>query len=64
MRVGQHHKISRNVPLLREYLAKDPSRVYCWWHLGEMLLSAGDEVGAAEAWQSGIAAARKHGTSW
>ena len=60
---GERHKISRNVPLLREYLAKDPSRVYCWWHLGQMLLSAGDEVGAAEAWESGIAAARRHGTN-
>ncbi len=56
---GQLHKVARNVPLLREYLAKDPSRVYCWWHLGEMLLIAGDEAGAAEAWRNGIAAARK-----
>ena len=40
---GQRHKIARNVPLLRDYLAKDPTRVYCWWHLGEMLLFAGDE---------------------
>lgn len=58
---GQHHKISRNVPLLRESLAKDPTRVYCWWHLGEMLLLAGDEDGAAEAWQGGIEAARAQG---
>ena len=56
---GQRHKISRNVPLLREYLAKDPARVYCWWHLGEMLLLAGDEEGAAEAWQGGVKAAER-----
>jgi tetratricopeptide (TPR) repeat protein len=60
---GQHHKISRNVPLLRKYLAEDPSRVYCWWHLGQMLLSAGNEVEAAAAWTSGIAAARRHGAN-
>lgn len=58
---GQRHKVSRNVPLLREYLAKDPSRVYCWWHLGEMLLFAGDEESAAEAWRRGIEAARRAG---
>jgi len=58
---GESHKIARNVPLLRDYLAKDPSRVYCWWHLGEMLLFAGDEDGAAEAWTHGVEAARKQG---
>lgn len=55
------HKISRNVPLLRDYLARDPSRVYCWWHLGQMLLLSGDEEGAAEAWISGIGVARAAG---
>ena len=60
---GQRHKISRNVPLLRDYLAKDPSRVYCWWHLGEMLLFAGDEESAADAWRSGVEAARRLGAS-
>ena len=49
---GQRHKITRNIPLLRAYLANDPTRVYCWWHLGEMLLFAGDEGGAIEAWSS------------
>ena len=60
---GQRHKIARNVPLLRAYLAADPTRVYCWWHLGEMLLFAGDEAGAAEAWRSGIEVARSQGAS-
>jgi Glycosyl transferase family 2/Tetratricopeptide repeat len=58
---GQLHKIARNVPLLRTYLANDPGRVYCWWHLGEMLLFAGDEDGAAKAWSSGIEVARAQG---
>ena len=58
---AQHHKISRNVPLLRNYLAQDPSRVYCWWHLGQMLLLAGDEDAAAEAWRSGVEVARARG---
>jgi tetratricopeptide (TPR) repeat protein len=58
---NQQHKISRNVPLLRDYLAKNPNRVYCWWHLGQMLLLAGDEDGAAEAWSTGIEIARQQG---
>ena len=59
---GVRHKVSRNVPLLRDYLANDPSRVYCWWHLGQMLLLDGDERSAAEAWHGGIRAARAAGT--
>ncbi len=55
---GQRHKIARNIPLLRDSLAADPSRIYCWWHLGEMLLFAGDDDGAAEAWRRGIEVAR------
>ena len=58
---GVRHKVARNVPLLRNYLAKDPSRVYCWWHLGQMLLLDGDDDGAADAWKSGIEAARAIG---
>jgi tetratricopeptide (TPR) repeat protein len=60
---SQQHKVGRNVPLLRHYLTKDPSRVYCWWHLGQMLLLAGDEDGAAEAWSAGIEMARKQGSA-
>jgi tetratricopeptide (TPR) repeat protein len=60
---GQRHKIARNVPLLRAYLANDPTRVYCWWHLGEMLLFAGDEDGAIDAWSRGIEVARKQSCS-
>jgi len=61
---GQRHKIVRNVPLLRAYLGKDPTRVYCWWHLGEMLMLAGDSEGATEAWTRGIEAARHQSASY
>jgi hypothetical protein len=59
----QRHKITRNLPLLRAYLAADPTRVYCWWHLGEMLLLAGDEEGAIDAWSRGTGVARTQGAT-
>jgi glycosyltransferase involved in cell wall biosynthesis len=52
-------KVPRNLPLLRRYLAEDPDRVFCWWHLGDSLKASGDEAGAAEAWRNGIAAIRR-----
>ncbi|QCK87796.1 glycosyltransferase [Phreatobacter aquaticus] len=52
----QAAKVPRNLPLLRRYLAEDPNRVYCWWHLGDQLKTAGDNEGAVEAWRNGIAA--------
>jgi tetratricopeptide (TPR) repeat protein len=54
----QSHKIGRNVPLLRAYLEREPNRVYCWWHLGDMLELAGDKAGAIEAWRRGVELAR------
>ena len=54
----QHHKLPRNIPLLKAYVVQDPERVYCWWHLGDMLELSGDEDGAAEAWRKGIEVAR------
>jgi tetratricopeptide (TPR) repeat protein len=54
----QTHKLGRNTPLLREYLAREPTRIYCWWHLGEMLRLQGDEQGARDAWRRGIEAVR------
>jgi Glycosyl transferase family 2/Tetratricopeptide repeat len=50
----QRPKNSRNIPLLRQYLSADPNRLYCWWHLGECLRLAGDDLAAIEAWTSGI----------
>jgi tetratricopeptide (TPR) repeat protein len=55
----QSPKLPRNIPLLQSYLARDPSRVYCWWHLGEQYRLAGDETAARETWQQGIAAVRR-----
>jgi len=54
----QSHKLSRNIPLLRAYLAREPDRLYCWWHLGEMLELAGDLEGAVAAWEKAIEIAR------
>jgi hypothetical protein len=54
----QTHKLGRNIPLLRDYLAREPTRVYCWWHLGEMLRLQGDEAGARAAWRNGIEVVR------
>jgi tetratricopeptide (TPR) repeat protein len=50
----QSFKNSRNIPLLRAYLSREPNRLYCWWHLGECLRLGGDEEGAIDAWTSGI----------
>ena len=52
----QRPKNPRNIPLLRDYLAREPSRLYCWWHLGECLRLAGDADGAIDAWSRGRAA--------
>ena len=54
----QTHKNPRNIPLLRARLARDPSHLFSWWHLGQCLTLAGDEDSAIEAWSSGAAAAR------
>jgi glycosyltransferase involved in cell wall biosynthesis len=54
----QRHKNSRNIPLLRDYLARDPDRLFCWWHLGECLRLAGDAEAAVESWSHGIARLR------
>jgi tetratricopeptide (TPR) repeat protein len=50
----QRPKNPRNIPLLRDALARDPDHFFCWWHLGECLRLAGDEDEAAEAWSAGI----------
>jgi glycosyltransferase involved in cell wall biosynthesis len=54
----QRPKNARNIPLLRDYLSRDPNRLYCWWHLGECLRLSGDEDSAIEALSKGIARLR------
>jgi glycosyltransferase involved in cell wall biosynthesis len=54
----QSFKNSRNIPLLRTYLSRDPNRLYCCWHLGECLRLSGDDEGAIDAWTNGIARRR------
>jgi tetratricopeptide (TPR) repeat protein len=55
---AQTHKLGRNIPMLRDYLAREPTRVYCWWHLGEMLRLQGDIEGALRSWRNGIEVVR------
>jgi hypothetical protein len=50
----QRPKNSRNIPLLRAVLAREPEHLFCWWHLGECLRLAGDDKGADEAWLNGV----------
>jgi tetratricopeptide (TPR) repeat protein len=50
----QRPKNQRNIPLLRDTLARDPDHLFCWWHLGECLRLAGHEDAAEETWLSGI----------
>lgn len=54
----QRPKLARNIPLLQAYLAREPSRIYCWWHLGEQFRLMGDQAQALAAWESGVAEAR------
>lgn len=56
----QSRKNSRNIPLLKDRLARDPGHLYSWWHLGKCLRLAGDEDGAVAAWTQGIAVAKAH----
>ena len=55
----QSPKLARNIPLLQAYLVRDPSRVYCWWHLGEQFHLAGNETQARAAWENGVEAVRR-----
>jgi glycosyltransferase involved in cell wall biosynthesis len=55
----QRPKNSRNIPLLRDYLSREPGRLFCWWHLGECLQLGGDEDGAIDAWSRGIDVLRR-----
>lgn len=55
----QSHKLPRNIPLLQAYLAREPSRIYCWWHLGEQYRLQADNEAARDAWAQGVAACRR-----
>lgn len=54
----QRPKLARNIPLLQAYLAREPGRVYCWWHLGEQHRLMGNAAAALAAWENGVAAVR------
>jgi tetratricopeptide (TPR) repeat protein len=58
---NQDAKHRRNIPLLRERLARDPGHVYSWNHLGQALAGVGDVAGAIAAWQAAIAIVRRTG---
>lgn len=55
----QRPKLARNIPLLQAYLARDPGRVYCWWHLGEQYALCEDWPAAEAAWEQGVEAVRR-----
>jgi glycosyltransferase involved in cell wall biosynthesis len=59
----QHRKHLRNLPLLEQAVAVDPSRVYLWWHLGLVRAALKDDSGAEAAWLRGIEAVRTNGVS-
>jgi tetratricopeptide (TPR) repeat protein len=58
----QRAKRLRDVPLLRERLARDPGHVYSWNHLGRALADLGDVDGAVGAWRRAVAIVRDRGT--
>lgn len=55
----QDVKHRRNLPLLRESLRKDPSKVFSWCHLATIYTSLGKARLAERAWKAGLAVARK-----
>ena len=54
----QHAKHFRDLPLLRERLARDVGHVYSWNHLGRALAGLGDMDGALAAWWRAVAIVR------
>jgi glycosyltransferase involved in cell wall biosynthesis len=57
------HKHPRNLPLLRQRLAREPAHVYSWAHLGATLLGLGDAEGAERAWRRGIDVVRSRAST-
>lgn len=58
---NQRRKHERNLPMLRRYLAADPDRIFCWWHMGEILADLGRADEAVAAFDAGIALTRNRG---
>ena len=58
---NQEAKHRRNVPLLRDRLARDPDHVYSWNHLGQALAGLGDMDGALHAWWRAVEVVRARG---
>ncbi|HXJ83493.1 MAG TPA: glycosyltransferase [Candidatus Methylomirabilis sp.] len=60
---NQDAKHRRNIPLLRERLARDPGHVYSWNHLGHALAGIGDTDGALAAWRRAVDVVRTRGVT-
>jgi len=58
---SQAAKHRRDIPLLRERLARDPEHVYSWNHLGRALAGVGDVDGALAAWWCAVGVVRERG---
>ena len=57
----QRAKHLRDVPLLRERLAREPGHIYRWNHLGRALDGLGDVEGALGAWWRAVGVVRERG---
>jgi tetratricopeptide (TPR) repeat protein len=58
---SQDAKHRRDIPLLRDRLARDPDHVYSWNHLGHALAGLGDGDGALAAWRRAVEVVRARG---
>ncbi|CAN5441685.1 hypothetical protein BH10ACT1_BH10ACT1_33970 [soil metagenome] len=54
-------KHRRNLPLLREQVLADPTRVYLWGEIGRSHAGLGQIAEAEAAWEEGLARLRAHG---
>lgn len=57
----QTRKHLRNLPLLERRVIEYPNRCYLWHHLGSVRNALGDEMGALDAWMTGLALIRQRG---
>lgn len=55
---AKHH---RNLPLLREQVRDDPTRIYLWGEIGRAHAGLGELAEAVAAWEDGVARLRAHG---